>query len=365
MAEETKQLSATLKVGDDTYDINAVHSDSAAKLDKKLVIRKFSTTSAGIESRLLADFDGSSKKEIEIVPAKGGGNYVTPINVVNHSTKYPIQDTSILNYSEILDVVSQLRGYSWFTWSDTNNDKVLELTAVINDDEQLQQTSLVVGSSTDLEKFSQYNYEKKELPSYLYIDKTNGNIFFGTSDTNVATRLANNTVSADTATKLETARTIRTNLSSTTAVNFDGTKNITPGVTGILREINGGTGKTKLSDVTVGYATQLAAAPTLITDLSSNAGPKSFDGTKALAIAVSGVLPENKGGTGKTKLSDVTVGRAKRAEEADTVVANYMTSTGNTLNEDPKNISITVSPLTPTEFTDGSYGVDGDIWIKY
>lgn len=46
------------------------------------------------------------------------------------------------------------------------------------------------------------------------------------------------------ATKLKTARTIRTNLGSTSAASFDGTANITPGVTGTLPIGNGGTGAT-------------------------------------------------------------------------------------------------------------------------
>ena len=47
---------------------------------------------------------------------------------------------------------------------------------------------------------------------------------------------------AASATKLATARTIRTNLSSTKAASFNGTANITPGVTGVLPVANGGTG---------------------------------------------------------------------------------------------------------------------------
>lgn len=50
--------------------------------------------------------------------------------------------------------------------------------------------------------------------------------------------------SADTATKLATPRTIRTNLASTSAASFDGSANITPGVTGTLPIANGGTGAT-------------------------------------------------------------------------------------------------------------------------
>lgn len=49
---------------------------------------------------------------------------------------------------------------------------------------------------------------------------------------------------AGTATKLATARTIQTNLASTSAASFDGSTNVTPGVTGTLALGNGGTGAT-------------------------------------------------------------------------------------------------------------------------
>lgn len=47
---------------------------------------------------------------------------------------------------------------------------------------------------------------------------------------------------AGTATKLASARTIRTNLETTSAASFDGSADITPGVTGTLLISNGGTG---------------------------------------------------------------------------------------------------------------------------
>src|SRR5699024_6046142 len=50
------------------------------------------------------------------------------------------------------------------------------------------------------------------------------------------------TGNAATATKLATARTIRTNLGSTSTASFDGTANIAPGITGILAVSHGGTG---------------------------------------------------------------------------------------------------------------------------
>lgn len=52
---------------------------------------------------------------------------------------------------------------------------------------------------------------------------------------------------ANTATKLATARTIRTNLAITATASFDGSANVAPGVTGTLPVANGGTGATTLS----------------------------------------------------------------------------------------------------------------------
>lgn len=56
-----------------------------------------------------------------------------------------------------------------------------------------------------------------------------------------------NASNADKATKLSTSRTIRTNLASTSTASFDGTANVTPGVTGTLPVANGGTGQTTLN----------------------------------------------------------------------------------------------------------------------
>jgi len=67
------------------------------------------------------------------------------------------------------------------------------------------------------------------------------------------------TGNAGTATKLQTARTIRTNLAATTSADFDGSANIAPGVTGTLPIGNGGTGATTASAA----LTNLGAVPTI------------------------------------------------------------------------------------------------------
>ena len=65
---------------------------------------------------------------------------------------------------------------------------------------------------------------------------------------------ADSAKSVASAATLTTARTIRTNLASTAAASFNGSANITPGVTGTLAAANGGTGATSLTSITVGKA---------------------------------------------------------------------------------------------------------------
>lgn len=81
---------------------------------------------------------------------------------------------------------------------------------------------------------------------------------------------------ASTATTLATGRTIRTNLGSTSAVSFNGSQNITPGVTGTLPIAHGGTG-----------ATTAAAALTALGLTATAAELNKLDGSTA-AYAVTG-----------------------------------------------------------------------------
>lgn len=95
------------------------------------------------------------------------------------------------------------------------------------------------------------------------------------------------TGNAATATKLQTARNIQTNLASTTAASFNGTANVTPGVTGILPVANGGTGQSNLSNVTVGKATADASG----NNISDTYATKSGD----LAYSSLTLMPQSDG----------------------------------------------------------------------
>lgn len=72
-------------------------------------------------------------------------------------------------------------------------------------------------------------------------------------------------VDTSTADKLTTARTIQTNLASTASASFNGTANVTPGVTGVLPVANGGTSRTD------------GKAPSLVTKRTIDG--VSFDGS--------------------------------------------------------------------------------------
>lgn len=92
---------------------------------------------------------------------------------------------------------------------------------------------------------------------------------------------------ADVAVKLQTARTITTDLASTSAASFDGSANITPGITGTLPVANGGTG--------------LTVNPSMLVDLESTAADTVFETSPRPGIT--GTLPISHGGTGATTAS--------------------------------------------------------------
>lgn len=105
-----------------------------------------------------------------------------------------------------------------------------------------------------------------------------------------------------TATTLDTARKILTDLETNSAGNFDGSTDIKIGVTGILPTSSGGTGKNNLDDVTVGKAkkaTTLETARKIQADLSST-NAANFNGSADIELGVKGILEVANGGTGNS-----------------------------------------------------------------
>lgn len=73
---------------------------------------------------------------------------------------------------------------------------------------------------------------------YLKEDSEKFDLYFGSEENKILK------LNAETATKLSTTRSIQTNLGSKSAASFDGSGDISPGVTGTLSIENGGTGAT-------------------------------------------------------------------------------------------------------------------------
>lgn len=146
-------------------------------------------------------------------------------------------------------------------------------------------------------------YHASTKQPHIFRVGTNNDVFVIRDDNTKVTFSSNNdpfaTVTHDgvakwlgnsaTATKLATARTITANLASSTAGSFDGSTNITVGVTGTLPIANGGTGLTSAPSMLVNLASTTATSPL-------QASPRP---------GVTGTLPIANGGTGQTTAAGV------------------------------------------------------------
>lgn len=101
---------------------------------------------------------------------------------------------------------------------------------------------------------------------------------------------------AGTAIKLLTGRKVQVDLASNNPINFDGTEDAYPGVFGVLTPFNGGTGNTTGNAPS---ASKLNPGRYIRTDLSST-NTAIFDGTANVTPGVTGVLPIANGGTGRS-----------------------------------------------------------------
>lgn len=123
---------------------------------------------------------------------------------------------------------------------------------------------------------------------------------------------------AGTATKLATSRTIQTNLGSTSAASFNGSANITPGVTGVLEIGNGGTGNTYgLIQVNLKTGTTPGYHATIEGSDNTGTGPSAHaEGTQTVA---SGYASHAEG------VRTTASGPYSHAEGGETVASEFYT----------------------------------------
>lgn len=110
------------------------------------------------------------------------------------------------------------------------------------------------------------------------------------------------------ATKLATARTIQTNLAVTTAAPFDGTANVTPGVTGILPVANGGTGASSSAGARNVLGAAASGVNPDITQLTGLTGGITglTSGFTAASTAGSGIVGETIGDSAAASATTLT-----------------------------------------------------------
>lgn len=146
---------------------------------------------------------------------------------------------------------------------------------------------------------------------------------------------------AQAAVRLQNARTIRTDLGSTDAVSFDGSANVSPGVSGVLPVAHGGSG--------------LSSSPSMLTNLGSTTAANVMQASPR--PGVTGTLPVGNGGTGQTSVANI---RAGKDGSGNTITSTYLKLSGGTMTGEltaissnrngdvVRNISVRASSVTGT-----------------
>lgn len=124
------------------------------------------------------------------------------------------------------------------------------------------------------------NLRQTDSTHAIYLDAHGVPTEITGSISNNTTGKANTAGTADEAIKMQTARSVQTKLDSTSAVNFDGTSDIQPGVTGILAVPNGGTGQDDLNKVTVGVSNKLGTV-----DIGGTTVGTAYNVTKSVYLS--------------------------------------------------------------------------------
>lgn len=135
------------------------------------------------------------------------------------------------------------------------------------------------------------------VTSGSYLRGNGSNVVMSTIQAGDVPTLNQNTTGS--AATLTTARTIQTNLASTSSASFNGSANITPGVTGTLPVANGGTGVTSStgSGSVVLSTSPSLTTPVLGTPTSGNLSNCTADGTDAVGFRN---IPQNSQSTAYT-----------------------------------------------------------------
>lgn len=305
-----KELEKTLLVDGEEYNINA---KQAEKVEQALVLKKNLLTTVSEDS-----FDGTTQKEIDFVPASGG-SFTGNIRVPNN-TDSKVNDKAVLNYYDLKNtVLKELKNNSvLYTWDGK--------TLVGGGESDLIKTvSIITGDTGNVNSFAAKNATTKQFSAFIYVGDTGG-IYFGTSDSSSVVGVTVSAENAIKANQLAEPRTFGVDLGSgVVATSFDGTNDVTLGVTGTLPVNRGGTGATTAAAARTNLGLAAVASTGKYSDLTDT---PNYAGSASAGGAANSALQATK-------------------DSAGNVISSYYQK------------KITLSPNTP------SGGSNGDIWIKY
>ncbi len=143
------------------------------------------------------------------------------------------------------------------------------------------------------------NATSGNVPSTIVSRNSSGNFTAGT----ITAALSGN---ATTASTLQNARTIQTNLSSTSAASFNGSTNITPGVTGTLPIANGGTGATTAGAAIQNLLPSYTSNQSKVLALNSSATALEWVANQSSGVTGTGAANKVAFWTGANTLSNNT-----------------------------------------------------------
>lgn len=369
-----KELHTTIKIDGEDYNVNAKQADH---VKSALIIKNIGLTgSEKITERVT--FTGNDAAEVSIVSAETGGRFNKEIRVPAATNIENINKESVLNYNDTINLVLNKiqKGAISYSWNGTE----VVPSADITETNTFNYISIVTGEQGTSGAFASWNYDQKAfgrtpyVPIYLYIelreDKNDCITYFGTADSKTAIVLAINSATlvevANTANKVANELTIQLNGGTTEGTNkytFNGSIakdiNITPeniGATTLISE--NGDEPLMNGTATVGGANTAARSDHVHPIDTSRAA----EGHKHAAGDInSGVLAENCGGTGKTKLTNVTVGTA---EIAKTIKASGQLGTSTDVSWDYYNIKFFIGKRPPNTEQDSGHP-EGSIWVYY
>lgn len=233
--------------------LTAIASQATKLANARTFITNLASTSTG-------SFDGQANVSLGVTGTLGVGNGGTGRNTLTSGSALIGNGTSAVNFRAI-----------------TNNTSATYITA--NDNLITANTLKFWKGSYDSSNNSNIEYVKlgklgtaaiHDIEDFITVgggvidgslsvtDLTAGSLVVNGAARFVNGAIGDLTGNASTATTLATARTIQTNLASTSAASFNGSANVTPGVTGTLGVANGGTGQTSANAAANAFIDSLA-----------------------------------------------------------------------------------------------------------